>query len=386
MVNAFDINTTLLHKYQIKENYINFDHKTYLSLYKDLNHITTKIDAWNHYMIYGKKEKREWCNNMIKKEENNYETYENFNFYKYISIYDDIKHLKSKPKAWYHWTKYGKNENRKWCGLQNLNSLNYNSKQFFEENYTIYISRHMNNETTSKYWLYNYEHIRSIYKNIRIVIIDDNSHNKFLKKDNLYKDINFIYSENKRRGELLPFYYYFHNPKTKYAIMIHDSFFIHHEIHRIIFENDYIPLWNFKSHVYFNNLHYHIKHILSKMKNSDKIISKFENRASWVGNFGAMCIISHKRIREINEKFNFLNVMMNEINSREKRMTIERILPICNSVLNNDAYILPLFGDIHDWCKQHLNRNWGQSMTLDYYMKNKKFKENCLAVKIWTGR
>jgi len=386
MVNAFDINTTLLHKYQIKENYINFDHKKYLSLYKDLNHITTKIDAWNHYMIHGKKEKREWCNYITQKEENKCETYENFNFYKYISIYDDIKHLKSKPNAWYHWTKYGKNENRKWCGLQNLNSLNYNSKQIFEENYTIYISRHMNNETTSKYWLYNYEYIRSIYKNIRIVIIDDNSHNKFLKKDHLYKDINFIYSENKRRGELLPFYYYFHYPKTKYAIMIHDSFFIHHEIHRIIFENDYIPLWNFKSHVYFNNLHYHIKRILSKMKNSDKLISKFENRASWVGNFGAMCIISHKRIREINENFNFLNVMINEINSREKRMTMERILPICNYVINKDIYVLPLFGDIHDWCKQHLNRNWGEIMTLDYYMKNQKFKENCLEVKIWTGR
>ena len=386
MINAFDINNKLVNKYKTKENYINFNYKKYIALYNDLNHINTKIEAWKHWNKYGKKEKRKWCYFQDDKKENLYETYENFNFLKYIAIYDDVRQLKSKSKAWYHWTRFGKQEGRKWCGMKNIDNDNYISKKFFEENYTIYISRHINNETNSKYWLYNYKQIRYFYKKIKIVIIDDNSNPQYLQNDKLYEDIEFIYSDYKFCGELLPYYYYNNNPKTKYALIIHDSFFIQNEIHKVIKENDYTPLWTFKSFIYFKNLESNIKLIINKLNNNDEINNCFENRMMWFGNFGAMSIISHKRISDINNKFNFFDILLREINNREKRMSLERILPICNILMNSDEYIEPLFGDIHDWCKEHLNSSWGDKMTLSNYIKNINCKNNCIAVKLWTGR
>lgn len=389
MVNAFVINDKLVNKYKMKENFINFDNKKYVGLYKDLNYIKTKSEAWKHWINHGKRENRSWCSlpKIKAKLENKNETYENFNFLKYIAIYDDLKKkFNTKSSAWYHWTKFGKNEERVWCGIKNLCTENYISKSFFEENYTIYISRHITNNINKKYWLYNYNQLRKFYKKINIVIIDDNSHPEFLHDDKSYNDIEFIYSEYKKRGELLPYYYYYKYPKTKYAMVIHDSFFLHYEIHKIIKENDYTPLWTFKSYVYFKNLESNIKLIINELNNNDEINNCFENRMMWFGNFGAMSIISHKRISDINNKFNFFDILVKEIYTRERRMSLERILPICNILMNSDEYIEPLFGDIHDWCKEHLNSSWGDKMTLSNYVKNINCKNNCIAVKLWTGR
>ena len=42
------------------------------------------------------------------------------------------------------------------------------------------ITRHVNSEMTNKYWIESINNINLIYKNIPIVIIDDNSNYKFI--------------------------------------------------------------------------------------------------------------------------------------------------------------------------------------------------------------
>ena len=67
------------------------------------------------------------------------------------------------------------------------------------------ILRHVNNETTNKYWLHCYNCIREHYPENSILIIDDNSNYNFITNEQLYKT-NIINSEYPGRGELLTYY------------------------------------------------------------------------------------------------------------------------------------------------------------------------------------
>ena len=81
----------------------------------------------------------------------------------------------------------------------------------------------MCNDNSSKYWIQNYENIRKFYKNIKIIIIDDNSKDEYLKSKDKYlkndknNNIEFIYTKHLGRGEILP-YYYFSNSNEKIRI------------------------------------------------------------------------------------------------------------------------------------------------------------------------
>ena len=74
--------------------------------------------------------------------------------------------------------------------------------------YGFIITRHVNSETTNKYWNQSIKLIRTFYRLIKIVIIDDNSNYKYMKADFDYKNVEIIQSEYPGRGELLPYIYY----------------------------------------------------------------------------------------------------------------------------------------------------------------------------------
>jgi hypothetical protein len=92
------------------------------------------------------------------------------------------------------------------------------------------ITRHVNSEQTNKYWNQNVKLIRSLYPLKKIIIIDDNSTQSFVKADFEYKNLEIIQSEYPKRGELLPFIYYLKYKWFDNAVIIHDSTFIHKRI------------------------------------------------------------------------------------------------------------------------------------------------------------
>ena len=73
-------------------------------------------------------------------------------------------------------------------------------------------------------WKKCYDCIRKFYNN-KIMIIDDNSDKKYLSKHNV-KNCFMINSEFKKRGELLPYYYYLENHFCDKVIVLHDSMFL----------------------------------------------------------------------------------------------------------------------------------------------------------------
>jgi hypothetical protein len=82
-----------------------------------------------------------------------------------------------------------------------------------------------------------------------IVIIDDNSNQKYITKKELYKTT-IINSTYHGRGELLPYYYFLRYAFFDTAVIIHDSVFINQLID--FRTNTYQILWNFE-HLWDNH-------------------------------------------------------------------------------------------------------------------------------------
>lgn len=314
--------------------------------------------------------------------------YNTFDWKDYVNSYEDLKLISNKALAWKHWNRFGIREGRD-AKFKEVNDKLIISKQFFEDNYTIYITRHMNSDITSRYWIHNYHCIRRIYSNVNIVVIDDNSDSRYLTNDNNFSDITFIYVNQDSmnnyigRGELLPFHAFYHDSPTKYAIFIHDSIFIHKPIHTYIYEDDYIPLWSFKSLNWYRHLYENTIDILSKFKNGKELVKIYKNPNIWEGSFGCMCVVSKHYVDLLNTKFDLFKIGMENICNRDDRMVLERILPIFFHYLHgyNPETI---FDDIHSWALTNISKMWDLSWK-EYIRNESKFQQVPL-IKIWSGR
>lgn len=255
------------------------------------------------------------------------------------------------------------------------------------EKFGFIITRHVTSEKINNYWNQNVKLIRMFYPVAKIVIIDDNSDQSFVKADFDYSNIIVINSEYPKRGELLPFVYYFRNKWFENAIIIHDSVFIHK---RMRFENyklPVIPLWDFPEihNLELDNTTRIVHHLRNNIKIMDLLYSNethnygLNNKTNWIGAFGCQCYINHDFLKHIYEKYNIEN-LINVVNCRMDRCSLERIFGIIFYI--NAPYlkkIHSIYGSIF------LNQNWGY--TYDQYIedfKNKRIKKPI--IKVWTGR
>ena len=291
-----------------------------------------------------------------------------------------------KEKIWRHWCIFGLKENREWCYKEIDNNI---TKEYFENNYVIYITRHMCNDNSSKYWIQNYENIRKFYKNIKIIIIDDNSKDEYLKKskDEYLKNdknnnIEFIYTKHLGRGEILPYYYFSNSNEKKYALILHDSIVMEKEIHRFIEEKEYMSLWSFFSRTERqDNIKYFEFLFKNEIENINEYVELFKSD-KWRGVFGGMSIISNKLVCALKDKYNIFEISMSKINTRKGRKVFERMLGLILHKEGINTYE-SLLGNIQHWCKNHYNKWWNISLN-EYMSKNKK--NECILSKIWTGR
>ena len=252
--------------------------------------------------------------------------------------------------------------------------------------YGFIITRHVNSETTNKYWNQNIKLIRTHYPLKQIVIIDDNSNYEYVKSDFEYKNITVIQSEFHGRGELLPFIYFLKHKWFDNAVIIHDSVFIHK---RIPFEQiglPVIPLWH---HIYdkenLPNL-LRITKFLKHKKSIEKIINGNElnilgmNRDKFKLCFGVQCYINLHFLERIENKYNISN-LVHAVHCRTDRCALERIIGIIFSLeYSNLLNINSLFGSIFHH-KNAFSYNY-DAYIADFNGKNVPHS----FVKVWTGR
>lgn len=212
--------------------------------------------------------------------------------------------------------KYLNHENREY-----LNFLEKNTKITFG----FIILRHVRCFETNKLWINCYESIRKFYKNT-IYIIDDNSNNNFLTNINL-ENCKIINSKFKKRGEILPYYYYYFNNFCDRVIFLHDSHSINKYIDFINIKDYYnfTRIFTFKNSGYKNDIKYFNEQINCLNYTEDIYKFHIENINNLVGCAGVCFIIDYNFLNYIQNKYNIIN-LVSCIDTRDKRKTLERVM------------------------------------------------------------
>jgi hypothetical protein len=254
-----------------------------------------------------------------------------------------------------------------------------------ENIYGFIILRHVNSEKTNKYWNHSVRCIRKFYPYRKIVIIDDDSNYDFVKPQYNYENIQVIQSEFKRRGELLPYYYYLKNNFFENAIIIHDSVFFHR---RIKFEKligiKVVPFWffyadteNINNTIRISSELNNSQHIQNKLQLNDQILMM--KNLKWYGCFGVQSFINRNFLTYLESKYKITN-MLNFVKTRKDRCCLERIFGCLFFTEYNKIFdIKSLLGNIFVYQK------FGYSFE-QYENDIKKGKVPKEIVKVWSGR
>ena len=248
------------------------------------------------------------------------------------------------------------------------------------------MTRHVCNNATNELWKESYRCIRKHYpNNIKIIIIDDNSKQEFINhSDFSLINTEVIQSEFPKRGELLAYYYFLKLKPFDKAVIIHDSIFIRRYINFSLLD-DFCPLFSFKRN--WDNPDVEIP-IVKELKN-DTLNKDYQSK-EWLGCFGVMSIISYNTLNFLQEEYNFPNNLVYILDSREKRMGLERILGLLyfeyckkNSIKNKT-----IFGDIHNFIQKNYSifgyQGWSCYFMPDYL--DHKYLDTTPIIKVWAAR
>jgi hypothetical protein len=251
--------------------------------------------------------------------------------------------------------------------------------------FVFIVTRHVNSEQTNKYWNRCVTTIRIYYPKHKIVIIDDNSNYQFVVKLCEDENVQYVQSDFPGRGELLPYYYYYHNPWAEKAVIIHDSIFFHSLIPFGAINLPVCPLWHFTPDT--ENVGNSMRiisglqnnRVLKKMLKNDTTVKLLGKSKEWNGCFGIQSMITHNCIKHLQNTFNFLN-LVHYIHNRSDRCCFERIFAcMIYSQYSHLKKCPSLFGNIFGYL------NFGYSY--DEYINDVKNRNiHKPLIKVWTGR
>jgi hypothetical protein len=261
-------------------------------------------------------------------------------------------------------------------------------------NYGFIVSRHVNSEKTNKYWNECVRCIQRVHSGIQIVIIDDNSDYNFVKPESEYQNVIIIQSEYPKRGELLPYYYFWKNRFWENAVILHDSVFIQKRIPYRKLRANVMPLWHFSGVLRYENSQNSLRiarclkngleikrNILKDNHDTSTIMSIQRKGGNWNGVFGVQSYINYNFLFKLQQKYEIFN-MLNYIHSRPDRCCLERIMGIIFWLEDPTIRALPsLLGDITT-----MPDNFGFTYEAhrDFISKNGRAKT--AYVKVWSGR
>jgi hypothetical protein len=213
------------------------------------------------------------------------------------------------------------------------------------------ILRCVRNKKCKYEWIRCYNSIRKFYDNkFPIMIVDDNSIDDYILDIQL-ENVLVVKSIFKKRGEILPYYYYLKNKFCERAVILHDSMIIENYYNYIDIENynNYTRLFLFHNDAYKKDIK-KIYQFTKYLKNGE-VIYKYHlrNLNNLFGCFGVCFVIDYDYLLKLNNEYNIIN-LVNCISTRIDRKNLERLFSlIClyDQNLHNFKTLKSLFGSIH---------------------------------------
>lgn len=237
------------------------------------------------------------------------------------------------------------------------------------KDFVFIMIRHINSEKTNKFWIECYNCIRKFYEE-KIIIIDDNSDVKYVNDFGMTLiNVEFVQSEYPKRGELLPYYYFYKNKYADNAVIIHDSVFIQNKVYFDNMTENIKFLWH-HDHLWDDEVNE--KRLIKTLNRSNELINIYDNyKSQWYVCVGVMSFISHKFLTELQDKFNFFN-LLDHIESRNDRMCLERIFALLCIALEQRLVFNPsIFGIQYNYDRlyEDYNENKNRGLELPDFTK-----------------
>lgn len=241
------------------------------------------------------------------------------------------------------------------------------------------MTRHVNSEITNNYWKECYLSIRRFYPSHIIMIIDDDSDPQYIDYDGVeIQNCFFVRSEFPRCGEFLAFYYFYKFQLFQKAVILHDSVFFQKWID---FDgiDDCCFLWHFEEHCW--DVEDIEVGLLSKLKESEKLIAFYHQKEKWHGCFGLQMVCSFDWLNTIETTYGIFS-LVHDIRDRATRSCMERILGCIATYHDHGLHASPsLYGSIFRYLP------WGYSYHAYHQEKESVgFIQQLPLIKIWTAR
>jgi hypothetical protein len=123
--------------------------------------------------------------------------------------------------------------------------------------------------------------------------------------------------------------------------------------------------------------------------NNEELLDLYKDKKNWAGCFGVMSFIYYNALEEIQEKYNFLN-LLEIVKTRDDRMCVERIFAVISYKINYKLFHNPkpsLFGDIHRDYLSNWNFDYIKYLKI-FYLSDTVCEpyNNYYAMKVWSGR
>jgi hypothetical protein len=226
-------------------------------------------------------------------------------------------------------------------------------------------------------------HIRILYPDNVIYLINDNSNTKLFPYEELLDyNVELIDSIVKNGGEINP-YLFILDPRCKYdrLFYIHDSVIIKKELNEILSSrNDFIPIWYSDKYLWNDIFIPSNMDILNNMifyGNNNitlhNLLRICKNTNNFLVTFGAMALFNKTFVEYMRDNTNFFSIV-EQFKNRNNRCLFERILTCVYITMNKQICTNYICGDINNHPLAFKNT--------DIYINN---YDNYF-VKVWQGR
>jgi hypothetical protein len=245
------------------------------------------------------------------------------------------------------------------------------------KSYVFVILRHIGITRDNDLWITSYNAIRKFYTN-KVIIIDDNS--AINTVNGRLTNTEIIMSEWNGAGEILPYYYFFHNKWADRMIFVHDSMFLYRPFTDAELDAPAIFHWHFSKIDAADKDR--MKTYLSLLSNKEALMAYLDQ--PWKGCFGGTMIISYEIVEALEAQYHFFTKLVIAIRNRKDRQIFERLIGLvlhCDGVVQEDH--CSNFGDILRYPRA-FEADHQSADTASYNIKQKNY--NTAILKVWRGR